>query len=40
MTYAEKGIPRFMKPYLERMQSLYPVTVQDTQVGGLLSEAR
>ncbi len=35
MTYAEKGIPRFMKPYLERMRSLYPVTVQDTQVGGV-----
>ncbi len=35
MTYAEKGIPRFMQPYLERDKSLYPVTVQDTQVGGV-----
>ena len=35
MTYAEKGIPRFMKPYLERDESLYPVEKKDTQMGGV-----
>jgi acetyl esterase/lipase len=34
-TYAEKGIPRFMKPYLERQQVLYPVKVDDTNIAGV-----
>jgi acetyl esterase/lipase len=34
-TYAEKGIPRFMKPYLERQKALYPVKLEDTSIGGV-----
>ncbi|MGA7155852.1 MAG: alpha/beta hydrolase fold domain-containing protein [Acidobacteriaceae bacterium] len=35
MTYMAKGIPRFMVPYLERDKVLFPVTVQDTKIGGV-----
>jgi acetyl esterase/lipase len=35
MTYAEKGIPRFMAPYFERQKAIFPVTMEDTKVGGV-----
>lgn len=35
MTYIAKGIPRFMVPYLERDKVLFPVTVEDTTIGGV-----
>lgn len=31
-TYTEKGIPRFMMPYLERQKALFPLTVDDTKI--------
>ena len=33
MTYADKGVPRFMAPYLERMKALFAVNLEDTQIG-------
>ena len=35
MTYVEKGVPRFMKTYLERDKVLFPVSMEDTKVGGV-----
>jgi acetyl esterase/lipase len=35
MTYAEKGIPRFMVSYLERQKILFPVKMEDTKIGGV-----
>jgi monoterpene epsilon-lactone hydrolase len=34
-TYTEKGIPRFMMPYLERQKALFPLTVDDTRIGSV-----
>jgi epsilon-lactone hydrolase len=35
MTYADKGIPRFMVPYLERQRALFPVIKDDRKIGGV-----
>src|SRR5664279_1199031 len=35
MTYAEKGIPRFMVPYLQRQKVLFPVTLDDQKIAGV-----
>jgi monoterpene epsilon-lactone hydrolase len=35
MTYAEKGIPRFMVPYLERQKTIFAVKMEDTKIGGV-----
>lgn len=35
MTYAAKGIPRFMEPYLAREKVLFPVTMDDKRIGGV-----
>ena len=35
MTYQDKGVPRFMAPYLERMKLLYAVTLEDTEIGAV-----
>jgi len=34
-TYADKGVPRFLAPYLERDKILFPVSLEDTKVGGI-----
>ena len=34
-TYAEKGIPRFMAPYLVQQRAIFPVTEQDTSLDGV-----
>jgi len=34
-TYAEKGIPRFMAPYLAQQKVLFPVEQQDTNLDGV-----
>ena len=31
-TYTEKGVPRFMMPYLERQKALFPLLVEDTKI--------
>jgi epsilon-lactone hydrolase len=31
-TYSEKGIPRFMMPYLERQKALFSLVVEDTKI--------
>jgi len=35
MTYAEKGVPRFMAPYLERQKILFAVDLEDTKIAGV-----
>ena len=35
MTYADKGVPRFMAPYLERQKILFAVSMDDTKVAGV-----
>jgi monoterpene epsilon-lactone hydrolase len=35
MTYAEKGVPRFMMPYLERQKTLFAVDLEDTKIAGV-----
>lgn len=35
MTYIEKGVPRFMRSYLARQKVLFPVTTEDTMIGGV-----
>jgi monoterpene epsilon-lactone hydrolase len=35
MTYAEKGVPRFLQPYLARQRALYAVDLQDTKMAGV-----
>jgi epsilon-lactone hydrolase len=35
MTYADKGIPRFMVPYLERQRVLFPVIKDDRKIAGV-----
>ena len=32
---ADNGIPHFMQPYLARMKVMYPVPMQETQIGGV-----
>ncbi len=34
-TYAEKGIPRFMQPYLTQQEAMFPVEQQDTKIDGV-----
>lgn len=34
-TYQEKGIPRFMRSYLERMKTIYPVNTEDEYIAGV-----
>ena len=34
-TYAEKGIPRFLAPYLNRQRALFAVKQEDTKIGGV-----
>ena len=34
-TYAEKGIPRFMLPYLTKQKAMFPVEQQDTKIAGV-----
>ncbi len=33
--YSEKGLPRFLAPYLERQKVLFPVKLQDTKLAGV-----
>ena len=35
MTYADKGVPRFMAPYLERQKILFAVNLADTTIAGV-----
>jgi monoterpene epsilon-lactone hydrolase len=35
MTYADKGVPRFMAPYLERQKTLFAVDLEDTKIAGV-----
>ena len=35
MTYADKGVPRFMVPYLERQKILFAVNLEDTKIAGV-----
>jgi epsilon-lactone hydrolase len=35
MTYAEKGIPRFMVPYFDRQKVLFPVKLEDEKIAGV-----
>jgi len=35
MTYQEKGIPRFMVPYLERQKALFAVKLEDQKIAGV-----
>jgi monoterpene epsilon-lactone hydrolase len=35
MTYADKGIARFMVPYLERQRVLFPVIKDDRKIAGV-----
>ena len=35
MTYADKGVPRFMAPYLERQKALYALEVEDRKIAGV-----
>ncbi len=35
MTYAEKGVPRFLMPYLKRQRVLFPVNTEDQKVAGV-----
>jgi epsilon-lactone hydrolase len=35
MTYADKGIPRFMVPYLERQKALFGVILDDQKIAGV-----
>jgi monoterpene epsilon-lactone hydrolase len=35
MTYADKGVPRFMAPYLERQKTLFAVNLEDTKIAGV-----
>ena len=34
-TYAEKGIPRFMMPYLAQQKAMFPVEQEDTKIDGV-----
>ncbi len=34
-TYAEKGVPRFLAPYLERQKTLFRVAQEDTKIAGV-----
>ena len=34
-TYTEKGIPRFMMPYLERQKVLFPLVMDDTRIASV-----
>lgn len=34
-TYADKGVPRFLAPYLERQKVLYPVNLEDGKTAGV-----
>jgi len=35
ITYADKGVPRFMAPYLERQKILFAVNLEDTRIAGV-----
>jgi epsilon-lactone hydrolase len=35
MTYADKGVPRFMVPYLERQKNLFAVDLEDQKIAGV-----
>lgn len=35
MTYADKGVPRFMAPYLARQKELFAVTLSDQKIAGV-----
>jgi monoterpene epsilon-lactone hydrolase len=35
MTYAEKGVPRFMVPYFERQKALFAVDLEDRAIAGV-----
>lgn len=35
MTASDKGVPRFMAPYLERQKILFAVDLEDTKIGGV-----
>ena len=35
MTYADKGVPRFMAPYLERQKVLFAVDLEDQKIAGV-----
>ena len=35
MTYAEKGVPRFMVPYLKRQKTLFALDFQDQKIAGV-----
>ena len=35
MTYADKGVPRFLAPYLERQKALFAVTLDDQKIAGV-----
>ena len=35
MTYADKGVPRFLAPYLERQKVLFPVDLEDRKIAGV-----
>jgi monoterpene epsilon-lactone hydrolase len=34
-TYAERGIPRFMAPYLAQQKAMFPVKQEDTRISGV-----
>jgi epsilon-lactone hydrolase len=34
-TYADKGVPRFLAPYLERQKILFPVDLEDRKIAGV-----
>lgn len=34
-TYTEKGVPRFMMPYLERQKALFPLVMDDTRIASV-----
>jgi acetyl esterase/lipase len=35
MTYADKGVPRFMAPYLRRQKELFKLNFEDTKIAGV-----
>ena len=35
MTYADKGVPRFMAPYIERQKALFAVKLDDQKIAGV-----
>jgi epsilon-lactone hydrolase len=35
MTYADKGVPRFMVPYLERQKTIFAVKLEDQKIAGV-----